>query len=85
MISIRFRAGSQIRLAIVRKRADLLNNESPAPDGLSTATNTEVGVLPEEAGVFFVNTNNVLHDNSCAIVCYVRSGLRDVQIMHWHA
>ncbi len=46
---------------IVRECADLLDDETTAANRLSAAADTEVGVLPEQAGVLFVDANDVLH------------------------
>jgi type II secretory pathway component HofQ len=48
---------------IICQSTDHANDESSSTDSLCATSNTIVRVLPQEAGILFVNTDHVLDDD----------------------
>lgn len=62
-------------LTVVGERADHLDDESASADGGTAATNTKVGVFPQEAGVFLMNADDVLDHERRSVMLGECSGL----------
>ena len=65
-------------LTVVGEHADHLDDESAGADGGTAATNTEVGVFPQEAGVFLMNADDVLDNKCVSAVGDIGSGLEHI-------
>ena len=68
-----------ITITVVSQRAHHADDETPGASGLRASASSIVMVLPENSGVFFVDTNHILDYNRLSTVADICSRLSSDQ------
>ena len=63
------------KVTVVSQRAHHADNETPGTSSLRTTASSIVVMLPENSGVFFMNTDHVLDYDCLTTVADIRPGL----------